>query len=131
MRAIQIPPRVRVRVVERSDGLCEICARRRAVQIHHRRPRKMGGSRRPSVNSLGNLLALCACCHVEVESDRSRALSWGWLVADAIDAPASVPALLATAYGQQYVWLHNDGTTDLVDLATDLARALAHERTRE
>lgn len=123
---LQIPMRVRALVGARSGGICEICARRRAGHMHHRRPRKMGGSRRPSTNSPANILHLCPLCHQRIEtSSRTRAHSFGWLVDDSIDDPASVPVFLATAYGQQYVWLHDDGTDDLVDLASDFARALA------
>lgn len=124
-KALQITAAVRERVTQRSGGVCEICGRRAAGHMHHRRPRKMGGSRRPSTNSPANFLHICPLCHQWIEIvSRGHARSWGWIVADSIEDLSLVPALLATDYGQQLVWLRDDGTSDPVDLADDLARAL-------
>lgn len=62
---------------------CEIqvrCLRAPAVQIHHRRPRGMGGSKRVETNSPSNGLAACERCHSHVESHRLEALEHGWVV---------------------------------------------------
>lgn len=74
------PPKVRKIVVERSGGYCEGCAYHRADQIHHRRPRGMGGSSAADTNTASNALALCYGCHEGVESRRQAAEIYGWLV---------------------------------------------------
>ena len=43
---------------------CEVCGRR-AVSIHHIRPRGMGGSKTRDV--IENLMALCHECHYEAD----------------------------------------------------------------
>lgn len=130
-RAQQISRPVRDLVKARSGGVCEVCGVAAAVHMHHRRPRGMGGSRAPSTNTASNLLHLCLACHTAIESaSRTRATSYGWLVPAAVDDPGMVPALLASPYGQQYTYLHADGTSDYTDLATDLARAFLELRTR-
>jgi 5-methylcytosine-specific restriction protein A len=93
----------------RSGGLCELCGAAAGTNIHHRRPRKMGGSRRPDTNLPQNLLHLCGSategCHGLIEGNRGHAYSNGWLVADRQD-PADIPCL----HRGQYVWLRSDGT---------------------
>lgn len=76
-------------VQRRSGGLCERCGRA-AEQIHHRKPRGMGGSGDPLIHDPANLLHLCAACHGWVEANRSLALGHGWLVYRASD-PATSP----------------------------------------
>ena len=101
---------VRATVAERSAGLCERCGRARAQVIHHRRPRKTGGTRRLDTNTLPNLLHLCDPCHLWIESFRSRAEVAGWLVPDD-GTPAAVPV----RYRDQMVWLRPDGGVDPTD----------------
>lgn len=124
MKAEQIPRRVRLQVHHRSGGYCEVCARQPASQIHHRRPRKTGGSRRASTNTPANLLDVCTRCHDRIESHRARAVSFGWLVPDAVEAPNQMPVWLRTSYGEQYVYLDDAGGKEVADIATDVARAL-------
>lgn len=78
-------------VKARSNGHCERCWQT-AVQIHHRKPRKLGGTRRTEINNLSNLVALCLDCHQWVESYRATARATGWLVPEWAD-PASVPLI--------------------------------------
>lgn len=59
----RIPPRVRLRVLDRQDGRCAECARKLGVageriEIDHVRALVNGGEHRES-----NLQALCAPCH--------------------------------------------------------------------
>lgn len=82
--------RIRSIVRTRSGGICERCGGYQAVQQHHRRPRGMGGSRRPDTNTPSNLLDLCAHCHREVEADRIDSYVDGWLVRQA-DLPIDIP----------------------------------------
>ncbi len=55
-----IPQRVRRQVLERDGLRCQApgCGRTRFLEIHHRVPRKRGGSNDPA-----NLVTLCAACH--------------------------------------------------------------------
>jgi 5-methylcytosine-specific restriction protein A len=48
--------------------------------IHHRRPRRMGGTLDPEINSPANLVLLCRACHSDIESHRQQALTDGWLL---------------------------------------------------
>lgn len=83
-------------VLARSGGNCEamitpVCTFA-GEQIHHRRPRGMGGSRRESTNMPSNLVALCASCHEFCESHRAWALERGLLCSQQED-PRVKPVL--------------------------------------
>jgi 5-methylcytosine-specific restriction endonuclease McrA len=86
-------------VYERAQWSCEICGAqvgdRRGVDhhIHHRRPRRMGGSQLPDTNAPQNLLLLCPESHEMVESERTAAYAGGWLVRQNWD-PARTPVLI-------------------------------------
>jgi hypothetical protein len=88
-------PAVRQMVAERARHRCERCGiiMGRPPHIHHRQPRKMGGSSRPSINYPGNLLHLCPFCHVQVEGNRTPAILSGWLVTEP-RIPADTPVKL-------------------------------------
>lgn len=68
-------------VRRRSGGMCERCGRP-GSNIHHRRPRGMGGTTSPEDPT--NLVMLCGSgttgCHGWVESYRQLAWEQGWLV---------------------------------------------------
>ena len=57
---------VRKRVLARDGYRCRVCRALDAVDVHHVVLRSAGGT-----NDLGNLAALCRCCH----RDESRACS--------------------------------------------------------
>lgn len=102
-------PQVRALIAERSSGLCEIrwcCDGDRATQIHHRRPRGMGGSRRESTNLASNGLHACTECHAFAESHRALALECGWLVPQSEECPETVPVLV----NRRRSLLEDDGT---------------------
>lgn len=86
-------------VYERAQWSCEIdgapLGDRRGVDhhIHHRRPRRMGGSQLPDTNAPQNLLLLCPESHEMVESERTAAYEGGWLVRQDAD-PAHTPVLV-------------------------------------
>ena len=93
MRATGFPPKVRQQIVERSSGRCEVMASGctfTAQEIHHRRPRGMGGTNRGNTNAAVNGLACCLACHRRIESDRDWAYGRGFLVRQNVD-PATVP----------------------------------------
>jgi hypothetical protein len=84
---------VRQLVIERSDWGCLRCRQARGAQIHHRRPRKSGGTSRPEINSPENLAFLCLNCHIWVEHNREAAKATGWLVPEGVDGPLEVPLM--------------------------------------
>lgn len=92
-------PEVVHMVYERAGYCCELCGAnvgdRRGVDhhVHHRRPRRMGGSQLLDTNRPQNLLLLCPSCHETVESQRSTGYEGGWLVRQS-DDPATVPVLI-------------------------------------
>ena len=97
---------VRDIVLERSEGRCERCSTASAgMQLHHRRPRGMGGSKAADTNTAANCLALCPQCHFNIELSRESALHLGYLVRQG-QAPESQPVF----YRGQWVFLNNDGT---------------------
>jgi hypothetical protein len=103
-------------VWERAGGRCEICGFAATMagigySIHHRLPRRMGGSRAPWINSPANLLLVCGSgtvgCHGMVEANRANAYGYGWLL-KAGQHPAEVSAVLGSP--RRLVWLTNEGT---------------------
>jgi 5-methylcytosine-specific restriction protein A len=80
-------------VIARSGNVCEICGNAMAEQIHHRRPRGMGGTRRESTNGAAALLHICAADHARLESHRNWAMVNGWLLQQHQD-PTKVPVVL-------------------------------------
>lgn len=78
-----IPTGHRRTVLERSGGLCERCAVWLAnvpADIHHRNPRRAGGTKRPEIHAPANLTVICRKCHRWVESQRTLATEQGWLI---------------------------------------------------
>lgn len=105
-RAVPVDPRVRRAVFEREGYRCARCGTGTGrFAVHHRLPRRLGGSRRPDVASVSNLLLLCEPCHLTVESLRAVSYAHGLLLPDGAD-PASVPVLLR---GTRRVLLTTDG----------------------
>lgn len=90
-------------VHQRSGWMCEHCHQRRAAQQHHRRPRGMGGTRRPDANCAAALVDLCLECHGLVESERAWARDHGWLIRQTAD-----PATERVWLGGRWVLLDPD-----------------------
>lgn len=104
------PDRATVELVRwRDRDRCVRCGAP-ATNIHHRRPRGMGGTRDPLANDPSNLLCLCGSgttgCHGWIESHRAEALRDGWLVSKWAD-PATIPI----AVGHRAIWLDHRGKT--------------------
>lgn len=102
-------------ILARANNACERCGRAnrgergRDWSIHHRRPRGMGGTKRPSTASVG--VVLCGSgvtgCHGWVESHRVDATDLGWLVSKlGRDHPRDVQVITAR-FG--YVFLDDEG----------------------
>jgi 5-methylcytosine-specific restriction enzyme A len=104
------PRHVRELVRVRSNGFCERCGRITAdPQIHHRRPRGMGGSDREGTNTASNALWLCMPCHAWVESYRYEAYIEGFLVHQH-HRPAMVPVHMPVGWTS----LADDGSAQVV-----------------
>jgi hypothetical protein len=104
-------PRTRETVIMRSNGVCELCHQPlRQFSVHHRRPRQMGGTKRPESNMAANLLVICGSgttgCHGHIESMRSEAYESGVLLRSMQD-PESEP--YRDNYGHWWT-LTNNGT---------------------
>lgn len=85
-------PQVRRTIMDRSDQWCEVCGIEYGHQIHHRRPRGSGGSRRESTNQPANGLHVCNGCHGRIEHRRTEAYEYGWLVRQT-EEPRDIPVL--------------------------------------
>ena len=80
----------------RAKGKCEKCGiplPGGLAQIHHRRPRGMGGTNRKETASAANGLYVHLKCHMDIESNRTAALDNGWLVPQVAE-PKDVPVKL-------------------------------------
>ena len=84
---------VRQTILARSEGYCEVMAAGctlMATEIHHRRPRGMGGTKKPEANLASNGLAACRTCHLRCEAMRNWARENGFVLWQS-DNPAEVP----------------------------------------
>lgn len=80
-----VPQDTRNAVYQRAGWSCEICGSHlRSLNIHHRSPRRMGGTRRVQIHYPSNLLVACGSgttgCHGLIESRRTDSYRFGWLV---------------------------------------------------
>lgn len=100
-------------MLERDSG-CVVCGKGPyGLQVHHRKPRRMGGRTGPAINSPANLVSICPEDHAWAESNRSAALDLGLLVAEEHD-PARV-WMHHAQYG--VVLLLDDGSVELAPKA--------------
>lgn len=83
---------IRRLIISRADFWCERCGGALGVEIHHRRPRGMGGTNRESTNTASAGLWLCRPCHDRIESHRTEAYEYGWLVRQT-EEPRDIPVL--------------------------------------
>ena len=99
----------------RGRGMCELDGCLFGLQVHHRLPRQMGGSRHnPNINLPSNLALLGDRCHRLVERYRTHAYATGWLIERTTPPtdPAAVPVLHAW-HGR--VYLRPDGSVQPVN----------------
>lgn len=88
----------------RAGGICEICGAARAYELHHRRARGMGSTRRVESAGAANALFACPGCHRLVESHRNLASLLGWLVPQ-----QKRPDAISVLYRGQWARLTDDG----------------------
>ena len=92
-----------------SFRCCISVGEHRLYSIHHRCPRRMGGSSDVEINVPSNLVTLCGTgttgCHGWIESHREQATEQGWLLARLIDRHRPVRTIV-----DSLVSLSDDGT---------------------
>jgi len=104
---MKFSPAVQEIIRKRAKDRCEVCtALAMYHQIHHRRPRGMGGSKDPMTGSAANALWVHPHCHARIESNREEAYERGWLVRQGMD-PSTIPVKM----GMLWYLLSEDGTT--------------------
>lgn len=102
-------------VLDRDHG-CVVCGHGPyGLQVHHRKPRRMGGRSDASINSPANLVSVCRDDHQRLESSRSDALEAGLLLREHED-PEQVPML---HHGFGAVFLLDDGGVEPVPAAEE------------
>lgn len=77
-------------ILARSQGQCEIMSQVcsfHVSDVHHRRPRGMGGTNEPSANLASNGIAVCRRCHMWTESQRTWALENGFILKQGMTDP--------------------------------------------
>lgn len=89
-------------VAERSFGLCEVCGRAQAEQMHHRLHRSHGGGESPA-----NLLHVCHVCHSKAHLDTHR-YGNGWAMRSGV-GPEHAPVNKQVLYRGRWVLLTADG----------------------
>jgi 5-methylcytosine-specific restriction endonuclease McrA len=91
-------------VVARDGGKCLRCWNE-AADVHHRCPKKMGGTQDSYIAyGLANLASLCRECHDWVHAHPEEGYRTGYLV-HSWDDPADVPLVLGT----HWIKLRSDG----------------------
>lgn len=66
----KFPERVRKQIVE-VQGRCQECKKASIEEIHHVRPRSLGGR-----GVLTNGIGLCHVCHQKIEQDQALKTKW-------------------------------------------------------
>lgn len=105
--------RVRGQLIARSGGLCEVSGQPLdpdTFDVHHRRNKGMGGTSRPDVHDLDNLLALLPFVHNlspdSVHGNPAWSRPRGYLLRKDTEHPGMVPVLI---HGRRWVLLGKDG----------------------
>jgi hypothetical protein len=108
-------PKTRALIYAR-DGGCVVCGHDGDLNIHHRTPRGMGGSKAPWVNRASNGISVCGSgvhgCHGRIEANRSWAEVKGYIVRRGLNLPVNVP-VEHVRFGP--VWLTDAGEAVPVD----------------
>jgi 5-methylcytosine-specific restriction protein A len=92
-------------VRKRDQGRCFRC-NKVAHEIHHRRPRQMGGTSHRWINEPANLVSLCGSDHRWAEAHYAEAVAEGYR----IPHHQRADTWPITDHNGQRVLLHNDGT---------------------
>jgi len=117
---VKFTDKTRHLIRDRAKHRCELCgtAIREAGQIHHRKPRGMGGTKDLQSRSAANGLYVHLKCHAKIESERWKAYQNGWLVRQD-DVSEETPVLMWDGWKT----LNPDGTLTSVVSPTSLIGA--------
>jgi hypothetical protein len=123
---VKVPSGVRATVLSRDKGRCVRCGMsvlNRPSSVHHRLPRRMGGTKDERSADPRNLVTLCdeppaPACHREVESYRSLAYETGWLIRsyDDLDTPLITKDGRRVYLLTEYPWRYEE-----IDVASVIA----------
>jgi hypothetical protein len=101
---------------ERAANRCELCGTPVGIdaQIHHRKPRGMGGTKDPRSRSAANGLFVHFRCHERIERNREESYAFGWLVLQTQDSHETPVRL-------HHGWflLNDDGSLDYLASVLD------------
>jgi hypothetical protein len=79
----QLPKQNRQVVQGRAFGRCERCLQANLCgDLHHRRPKGLGGSKAPDRHDVANLVYVCRFCHSWAHGNPKDAAAAGFLVPD-------------------------------------------------
>ena len=113
---MKFPNEIKEMVAERAGWRCEICGKGvTSPQIHHRRPRGMGGTKRKNSASPANALFLDMECHTDVEKNRYVAIVNGWVLSQSDD-----PSEKKFRHHEGWKYLTDEGGYLKVTLSTEV-----------
>jgi 5-methylcytosine-specific restriction endonuclease McrA len=121
---VKVPSGVRATVLSRDKGRCVRCdvsVLNRPSSVHHRLPRRMGGTKDERSADPRNLVTLCGTgttgCHGEVESYRALAYDTGWV----IRSYEELDDVLYSKDGRRITLLVDGDRDDVIDVASVIA----------
>jgi 5-methylcytosine-specific restriction protein A len=113
---------VRQTILARSEGYCEVMAPGcdlTATDIHHRRPRGMGGTKRSESNLASNSLNCCRKCHLRCEAMRNWARENGFVIWQS-DDPAKTPVFWRSRFsGSRKVFVLLNDAGNILEVGSD------------
>lgn len=105
--------KIRAQLFERSGGVCEVSGLPldpETFDVHHRRNKGMGGTSRPDVDDVDNLLAVDPVIHnggpQSVHGRRAWSERLGYLLPKDTEHPGMVPVLIRARF---WLFLGKDG----------------------
>lgn len=104
----EFSPATRKAICERAGDRCEVCRVAAVAQLHHRRPRGAGGTKRASTALASNGLALCGPCHHWCEMNRTESMKLGYLVSQYWE-----PSNVAVCLDGRFVFLTDSGAYEI------------------
>lgn len=111
-----IPTKRKRDVIDREGGRCAACWLP-AIDVHHRRGKKMGGTSAVDIHDFSNLLATCRRHHDLIHAGPAAAVLGGWMVPTISGvSPGMVPVWMRSEFHDGPAWfaLDNDGGVRLV-----------------
>lgn len=96
-RSMALTTAQRVAIIERDRGCARCGLELGPMSLHHRLPRRMGGTRDVRSSDPRNLVVVCGSgttgCHGAIESNRTKAYAGGWLLQSYDDLDLAMVAL--------------------------------------